>query len=350
MRYTQILVIGGLLVAALIASYLTWTYEPAGGGKGDVVAFDVAPGSLTQVVYTETDLRVAVEQRSSEASEFCWGQMRKIKDAPRKPPRKPPQLGEDPGDDDSAAEVEDEEPERIVTDKSFRGNETCDKVLARFAPMKALRVFEDLSEEKIAEMELAQPEASLTVTSTKGERVYDVGGRCYGSNDYYLREQGSGRVLLVESRMIGDIKGGSTRLMESKLQPFKKDEIERAEVSTTEGQREFVQQNRDDSKAAFWSTADEPAKTADAADTWLDRILRLRALSYFSEPPAGLLSAVRIRFVDGDQEIGWVEFGSALDEEGETIYVARTGNTIEWVKISDRMGADTIEEIGGMMD
>jgi len=345
MRYTQILVVGGLLVAALIASYLTWTYDPPGGGKGDVVAFDVAPGSLTQVVYEETDLRVAVEQRSGSGNEFCWGQMRKVKDAPKKPPKRK----DDAGDDDSAEETA-EEPERIVTDKSFRGNETCDKVLARFAPMKALRVFEDLSEEKLAEMELAEPVASLTVASTKGERIYDVGGRCYGSNDYYLREQETGRVLLVESRMIGDIKGGSTRLMESKLQPFKKDEIERAVVSTTEGQQEFVQQNRDDSKAAFWSTVDEPAKTSDAADTWLDRILRLRALSYFPEPPTGVQSLVRIRFMDGDKEIGWAEFGTAAGEEGEDLYVARTGNTIEWVKISDRMGADTIEEIGEVME
>jgi len=345
MRYTQILVVGGLLVAALIASYVTWTYEPPGGGKGDVVAFDVAPDALTQVVYTETDLRVAVEQRSGADGEFCWGQMRKIKDAPRKPPKR----GDDAGDDDSADEPE-PEPERVVTDKSFRGNETCDKVLARFTPMKALRVFEDLSEEKLAEMELAEPEASLTVTSAKEERVYDVGGRCYGSNDYYLQEQETGRVLLVESRMIADIKGGSTRLMESKLQPFKKDEIERAEVSTAEAEREFVQQNRDDTKAAFWSTADEPNKTADAADTWLDRLLRLRALSYFSEPPASLQSMVRIQFMDGDQEIGWAEFGTAVDEEGETVHVARTGNTIEWVKISDRMGADTVEEIGEVMD
>ena len=345
MRYTQILVVGGLLIAALIASYLTWTYE-APGGKGDVVVFDIATSSLTQVVYTETDLRVAVEQRSNEAAEFCWGQMRKVKDAPRKPP----QRGDDAGDDDSAAEPAEEEPERIVTDKSFRGNETCDKVLARFTPMKALRVFEDLSEEKLVEMELAEPEASLTVTSAKEERVYDVGGRCYGSNDYYLRDQGSGLVLLVESRMIGDIKGGSTRLMESKLQPFKKDEIERVEVSTPDGQREFVQQNRDDSKAAFWSTPDETGKTADAADTWLDRLLRLRALSYYPEPPTGLQGAVRIRFMDGESEIGWAEFGSALDDEGETVYVARTGNTIEWVKISDRMGADIVEEIGEVMD
>ncbi len=344
MRTTQILIYGGLLVAALIASYLTWTHEPD-GGKGDVTIIDLKADGLQQVLYEEPDLRVAVQRREADGDAYCWGETRKTRDAPKRPEDKvPPALAA--GDDDDSADQPEPEPERITTEKAFRGNETCDKVLGRFAPMRALRVFGDLSADKIAEMELDEPEASLAITSAKGERVFDVGGRCYGSNNYYLRERDTGRVLLVEARMIGDIKGGSTRLMESQLQTFKKDEVERAVVATASGSREFLHQNRDDTKLAFWADASEPNRTADAADAWLDRIFRMRALQYFGAPPQGLAPAARVSFLDRDSEIGFAEIGTAEGEDGQTIFVVRTENTMEWVKVSDRMGEETVEQVG----
>lgn len=345
MRTTQILIYGGLLVAALIASYLTWTHEPV-GGKGDVTVIDLKAEGLRQVLYEEADLRVAVQRREVDGEAYCWGETRKIRDAPKRPGEVPPALAS--GDDDDSAAVE-ADAERITTEKAFRGNETCDKVLGRFTPMRALRVFEDVSADKITEMELDEPEASLAITSDKGERGFDVGGRCYGSNNYYLRERDTGRILLVEARMIGDIKGGSTRLMESQLQTFKKDEVERAVVATAADSREFLHQNRDDTKLAFWADASEPNRTADAADAWLDRIFRMRALEYFGAPPQGLVPAARVVFFDRDGELGFAEIGTAVGDDGEPIHVARTDNTIEWVKVSDRMGEETVEQIGAVV-
>ena len=355
MRYTQILIYGVLLAIALIASYLTWTHEPP-GGKGDVVVIDLDEGGLQQVIFEEPDLRVAVSLRG-EGDGYCWGETRKVKDKPRKPepPKRPGEEDADEdseGDDDDSADgvAEPEPPERITEEKAFRGNETCDKVLSRFTPMKALREFESVTDDKAAEMELLDSEASLTEISDKGQRVFTVGGRVYGSNHYYLRENDTGRVLLVESRMIGDIKGGSTRLMESKLQPFNKDEVVRAVVASPQKQLEFLQQNRDDKKAAFWAASDEPASTADPADGWLDRVLRMRALQYIAGQPTNLQPAIRVAWFDDTTELGWMEFGTAVDADGETIYVARTGNTMEWVKVSDRMGGDTYEEIAELME
>ncbi len=341
MRTTHILIYGGLLVAALIASYLTWTHDPP-GGKGDVVVIDAKAESLQQVVYDETDLHVAVQRRVLDGDAFCWGETRKTRDAPKRRDHVPPALAAGDDDDSAAAEAP---PERITTEKAFRGNETCDKVLGRFAPMRALRVFEKISAEKTAEMGLDESEATLSVTTDKGERVFDVGARCYGSNNYYLQEHGSGHVLLVESRMIGDIKGGSTRLMENSLQTYGKDEVERAVVTAGPATREFLHQNRDDSKLAFWADAAEPNRTHDAADAWLDRVFRLRALEYFAEPPQRLALVVRVQFLDAGRELGFMEIATAVDEEGQPLHLIRTENTIEWVKVSDRMGEETVGQI-----
>jgi len=194
-------------------------------------------------------------------------------------------------------------------------------------------------------MGLDESEATLSVTTDKGERVFDVGARCYGSNNYYLQEHGSGHVLLVESRMIGDIKGGSTRLMENSLQTYGKDEVERAVVTAGPATREFLHQNRDDSKLAFWADAAEPNRTHDAADAWLDRVFRLRALEYFAEPPQRLALVVRVQFLDAGRELGFMEIATAVDEEGQPLHLIRTENTIEWVKVSDRMGEETVGQI-----
>lgn len=349
MRYTQVVIYAGLLLAALIAAYLTWTHEPP-GGKGDVVVIAADPSQLQSIAYQEEEQRVTVSRREGGDDGICWGDTWKIKDAPKKPERKPPVPGslEAEGDDDSAdpQEAEPAEPEKIEEVRSFRGNETCDKILARFAPMKAVREFEALSDEKIAEMELTEPTASLAVTTARGERSFDVGGRSYGTNDYYLRDRASGVVYLVESRLVADIKGGSTRLMERSIHEFEKKDVERAAILVGDRQGSFVQQNRDDSKSAFWASSDDTSRAHDAADTWLDRVLRLRALTYFAEPPAGLAPMARVEFADLDGSLGWMEYGTALDDEAKPIHVVRSSNTVAWVEVSDTMGADIHEGLG----
>jgi len=345
MRWTSIGIYGGLLIAALIASYLTWTHEPP-GGKGDVVVFDTGAGGLQAVVYEEPDLRVQVELREGGDDGVCWGTTRRVKDAPKKPPM-PPR-----GDDDSAEAEESEpaEPERITEHKSFRGNETCDKVADRFAPMKALREFEEVTEEKLAEMELVETEATLEVTSDKGGKTFDIGGRAYGSNDYYLREREAGTVYLVESRMIGDIKGGHNRLMERSLQAFKVEEIDRAVLQAETGAREFQQMNRDDRKAAFWADPADTTRAADAADAWIAKVIRLRATDYLEGDPEGLQTAVRVGFTDAGRDMGWIEVGTALGDDGETIYVARSGHSVAWVTVSEHTAADVVEGLAEVIE
>ena len=354
MRYAQVFVYSGLLLVALVAAYLTWTHEPP-GGKGDVLVIDADADQLQTVVYAEDEQRVTVARRDGGEDGIYWGETWRLKDAPRKPDRKSPLVKAMEGDDDSAggdddsaepAEAEPEEPVKIEETKSFRGNATCDKILARFSPMKAVREFEALSDEKIAEMELAETTATLSVTTTRGERSFDVGGRSYGTNDYYLRDRASGSVYLVESRLVADIKGGSTRLMERQLHAFKKEDVERAAILAGTDQGAFVQMNRDDTKSSFWASADDTSRSHDAADTWLDRVLRLRALEYFAEPPAGLAPAVRVEFADPDGALGWMELGTARGDEGKPIYVASSSHTVAWVEVSDTMGADVLEGLG----
>ena len=195
-------------------------------------------------------------------------------------------------------------------------------------------------------MELTEPTASLSITTTRGERTFDVGGRSYGTNDYYLRDQASGVVYLVESRLVADIKGGSTRLMERQLHAFKKEDVERATLLAGTDQGAFVQMNRDDTKSSFWASADDTSRAHDAADTWLDRVLRLRALQYFAEPPGGLAPAVHVEFADPDGSLGWMEYGTARSDEGKPIHVARSSHTVAWVEVSDTMGADVLEGLG----
>ncbi len=348
MRYAQVFVYAGLLLVALIAAYLSWTHEPP-GGKGDVLVIDADPDQLQQVVYEEPDHRVQVARQEGGEDGICWGDTFKRKDAPKKP--EPPSPMPLAGDDDSAEPADGEvepEPEKIEESKSFRGNQTCDKILARFAPMRAIREFEQLTDEKLTEMELTEPSATLAVTTARGERTFEVGGRSYGTNDYYLRDQASGVVYLVESRLVADIKGGSTRLMERSLHAFKKEDVERAVVVVEGQQGAFVQLNRDDSKTAVWAAADDTSRAHDGADAWLDKVLRLRALEYYTDPLAALEPQARVEFASLDGPLGWMEFGTAVDGEGEPIHVARSSTSIAWVKVSDTMGGDVLEGLSAV--
>ncbi len=352
MRYTQVLIYAALLLVALVAAYLTWTHEPP-GGKGDVLVVDASAEQLQSVVYEEEEHTVRVTRREGGDDGICWGDTRKLKDAPRVPDKVPPVLdreseteAETETESESESETEPEpepEPEKIEEIKSFRGNKTCDKILTRFAPMKAIREFAQLSDEKLAEMELTEPSATLTVTTARGERSFQVGGRSYGTNDYYLRDLASGSVFLVESRVIADIKGGSTRLMERSVFGFKKEDAETAVVAAGTQQGAFTQMNKDDSKAAFWAASDDTSRAHDAADTWLDKVLRLRALSYYTDAPTGLQPRARVEFASVDEPLGWLEFGTAVDDEGKPIHVVRSTNTVAWVEVSDTMGGDVLE-------
>ncbi|MDP7114245.1 MAG: DUF4340 domain-containing protein [Myxococcota bacterium] len=346
MRYTQVLIYAALLLVALVAAYMSWTHEPP-GGKGDVVVIDADARQLQAVVYEEEDHTVRVTRREGGDDGICWGDTRKLSVAPRTPDKVPPVLNpEGEGDDDSAepaSEEPEEEPEKIEEIKSFRGNKTCDKILGRFAPMKAIREFELLTDEKLAEMELTEPVATLKVTTARGERSFEVGGRSYGTNDYYLRDASSGSVFLVESRVIADIKGGSTRLMERSVFDFKKEDAESAQVAVGSNRGSFVQLNRDDSKTAFWAAADDTSRAHDAADTLLNKALRLRALSYLTNTPAGLQPMARVEFAGVDESLGWLEIGMTVDSEGAPIHVVRSSHTSAWVEVSDTMGADVVD-------
>ncbi len=342
MRWTRIGIYAGLLVAALIASYLTWTHEPA-EGKGDVVVLDPGSTGLTSVVYEEPDLRVALELREGGEDGICWGTTRRVKDGPRKPL-------EPPGDDDSAGEsIPEPEPEEVIEEKSFRGNETCDRAIDRFRPMRALREFAAIDDEKRTEMELDETEATLTVTAGDQERVFDIGGRSYGSNDYYLQERDGGAVYLVESRMVGDLKGGHNRLMERNLQAFQLEEVDRAVIQGGEAAREFVQLNRDDRTAAYWADPADTTRAADAADNWLGKLMRLRATGYLVGDPTGLQVVARVTMFDGPREQGWVEVGTAPGAGGETTYLARSGHTVAWVEVSEHTGSDVVEGLAEVL-
>jgi hypothetical protein len=302
----------------------------------------------------------------------CWGESVKTRAATKKPdqPAKPedgagdddPVLDADPFADrdpdadadaasapDPVAEAASDTGAPVTEERSFRGNDTCDRVLERFTPMKALRKFEGLDEAKLEEMGLTAPESSLTVTTDKGERTFDVGERSYGNNDYYVIERATQTVYLIESRMIGDLKGGHTRLMQRDLQTFEKAEVETAVVASGQVVREFTQVNRDDKANAYWADSADQTRTNDAADAWLDKAFRLRALEYYPDSPTALQPAFRIVLLDAGKEIGSMELGTARDADGEEIYVARTANTVAWVKVSDTTASRMIEDLAGVL-
>ena len=372
MKHLETWIYGGLLVATL---GFAWSVRNAEEPKeqGEAKVFDPGAGGISVMRWDGEEAVATIEVSGSGDTLETWvtaGKKEKIK-TPQ------PVLGDDDdssddddsaGDDDSAAAETSQpapapkpKPEVVVTYgeptlRSFPGNETARKLVESFTPLTALREFDNLDAEALAQMGLDEPKGSLVVEASSGTVTFEVGEKAYGSSDTYVRDPANNRVYLVSSKDLSPLRGAENRLVERKLQSFMELDIVAAQLSVQGAPvgAERVHQGRHDKNNSFWSLADTPEDEDTVFGGFLEKALQLRASSYPTDADkpddAAVEEVFGIAFTGAAGPLGTLRLGRIKDVERTTDeeivwkFVTRTERTRQWVVVSSATASELADQ------
>jgi hypothetical protein len=288
---------GALAAAGLAAAYITWQRQPE-LLSGEAFALNIGKGDLEKVRYEDGEAKswtelardkdvsgpfVTVHMSGSDASGIAM---------PATHPMVPIKI-----------------PERLV-----RGNESADRLLERFAPLRATRALGTLDAAKLKDLGLDTTKKSIEVIARGARRRYAIAPAPPGGSDPYIKDQQDGRVYIVPRIILADFQSASTNLVERRMHGFKIEEVDRIVVSAAGKKKELRAARLEDIPGVrlFAAGSDKPDETA---KNWHDRIWNLfpsEVLGKGEAPKEGPpRTAIRIEYFSRGHSLGWLELGRA---------------------------------------
>jgi hypothetical protein len=352
-----------LAAAGLVAAYVTWQRPPE-EGDAEAVVLDVGRSSVERLRY-EDDRRL-VEIIPSRG--VTW--IRQTEKPP--PPRPPPPAQASSSDGGVAAEgdagvVAPVAAKAVGTSGSadggtsasavaanapppvppapktreYRANESADRLLEKFAPLRAVRALGVLSAEKLQEVGLTEAKRTVEIVTSSGTHRFKVASEVFGAATPYALSEEDGRVYVLRGTVLSDLEFAANRLVDRRLHSFGDDEFDAVVVRSGEKERRLVKAG-DKLAAAPQQPADE------FATNWHDRIWRTMGVDVLGRdetPAAGTPHVeLRVEYVRGNAPVGFIEMGKA----GADVF-ARTEHTAGWVRLHGG-SAQILEERGKVIE
>lgn len=353
MMKTSTIVYAALFCAAMIASYLTWTKAPETvDDDGGIVLINAKPAEIAKIEYTSKDVDATFEQKTDELGKYLWvTTTRRVTKKKADTPSDPHAGMHDHGDDDGhdhpePAPANDQvDGEKQVDNLVFKAGKAGEQLLEELAPFRVSRKL-DLDKGDFADFGLDDPQGTLAVSTVSGtSRKFEVGATAYGHKHVYLRDTDSGEVFVIKRSIVSPLDRADTRLPEKELFEGPASDITTASISTPTGSLQLVQRNRDDASKSSWTAPDSDTANP-SADSWLDKVFRLRSNGYIpasEQPEAELVFAVKLDFED--RKPVRLEVLRGADDNGEEMWVARSEFTRGMVKLNPSIAADAAADI-----
>ncbi|HSI06139.1 MAG: DUF4340 domain-containing protein [Myxococcota bacterium] len=242
-----------LAVVAAIAAYVAWTKPSPGKRDPSIVVVAGSADRLTQVEWDDTGFHVTVDNDDGKLAV-------------------------------SSTVKNSKDEKRNVS--GFPATEKSHELLKRLAPLKAERSLGKVEGPRLKEVGLEEPKQSLVLHFGDKPVKLDVGDAAFGTGSYYVR-QSTGEVFLVPSESIQPFRGGAAGLIERMAVNLTREHVEQLTVTSEGSSRTLVHKNAADRAQSFFADKSTPDTKIEKASTWVDAVLRLRALSQAPEAPAG---------------------------------------------------------------
>jgi len=317
----------GLLILTLVAAWITFRGQLQGDSPSDkegVVVLQAAVGDVTRVVYETERRTLRLEARRDEGGRWFEGSELVAQDAG----------------------VETETARQPET-KVFRGGAAAESLWRQLEPLRVRRVLGHLDEKKLAELELADTTASLTLTVRGRDHRFALGGEAYGTSDRYAREN-DGRVVVLPVTLTGDLDIGRSRLMEHRLIRATRPEVEALEPSRLGRRARIVQHGAAQPVEAFWSLEGRQEASGGFA-AWVDKFFRLQARGYRSaEPGSDWQSEATITVESREHGLETLEIWS-VEEEGERVWLGRSASTRLVTELSSPLAEEVCEDLSSLL-
>ena len=360
-----------LLTLLLAGSFYRWTDEEKEiETEGDIVVFRGDVSEIETIRYHDEKADALIELRGTGDDAYPWVKVdaRKVVKPKPEPSTDPandtPPEADDPVAADGTAEdaatdapANDAAQEEVVevTTTEFKGGEAADALLESFSPLFAMRLLPDIDDAKLAELELDAPEAWLEIQRKGRTQKLELGGEAFGTRDRYVRDVESGEVYLVDADILRPIAHAKSRLPDRELIGADEEAVINVKLTAPAGEITMSQQNRDDRKLAFWANATDTSRSVEMYENWLDKLFRLRALSYVQKdekPDPSALEKVFTAAFDVEQGKPVMLEVMQYTPEGETQakYIAKSTHTHEWVNLHKTLASEAIDDVEAVIN
>lgn len=245
----EVRLLAGLVVLLLVGAYLSWTRKDDTLTAEKVNINTLAAERVTELVWSTRTQTVAVSRKKSGDAEYVWFDVKSGK-----------------------------------TTKGWKGNKGAAALFEQFAPFVALRSLGTvLDSAQLTETKLERPDSKLIVRTSGEDKVYEVGGRTFGSRDWYLRAVGGKEVFVVASKVLQDLDFAESKYMQRDLSTLDKKDVSAVVIKAGPKEQKFLQQNKLSPTDAFWTRASAPDTKDESVANYLRKVEGLKALSY-AEP------------------------------------------------------------------
>jgi len=339
MKVRDLAIQGALAAVALVAAYLVWQREPV-GAPTDVTVVD-SPARALDVVRYEDETRYVELLRDEKDRDQLWV---RLGQKPARPVAAPPLAdgGTPPSSDagsevavaagsDAGTTVAVAPPAPPPPPRELRANDVAEKLLPKFAPLRAMRALGVMDAKKLEEMGLASTQRKLTLTIAGRQEVFSLATMTGSWGTPYLRRESDGQVFLLGPALLPDLENANTRLVDRRLHVFDLGDFDSVTISSAGATRTFVASGKAPGPVSL-APEEAPDKPDEFARNWHDRVWRLIPLDILGRgeaPPGGEpKESFRVEYRRAGRVVG--EVVVARGGEG---FFARTEHTSGWARL-----------------
>lgn len=331
----SILLYATALVLSLGAAYQVWTAPPEPDDPTAITVLDGKAEDLESLHYRSDKLDLVITMHEDELGRYGWVRAEPLGDAPE-PPADDPHAP--PPDDGQAVE--------------FKAGKNAKTTLDGLMPLVAKRVLEGITDDKLADLKLAEPEATLEVQRRGREpKTFEIGGSVHGGANVYLRDPETAKVYVLDAKVLRPLQNGKQTLPERDLLGVETTQIASVRVVANDGTAEFQQHNPDDPEAVFWSTMGSTQPNTSAAG-WIDKVVRMQAASYVqsSDAPGQLEDVFTYAVTTTGRKTITVQVQRGYDENGDELWYAKSDHTRGLVKLQKARAAEVVADLASVVE
>jgi len=332
----SILLYGAALLISLGAAYRVWTAPPQPEPGETVTVLAGQADELESVHFRSDKLDLVITMQEDELGRYGWVRAEPLAETPE--PENPDDPHAPPPDDGRAVE--------------FKAGKNAKTTLDGLMPLVAKRTLEGITDEKLADLGLAEPQATLEIQRRGREpKTFEIGGNVYGGANVYLRDPETGKVYVVDAKVIRPLQSGKQTLPDRELIGVETRQIASLRIVGADGSAEFQQHNADDPEAVFWSTAGSTESNAAAAG-FIDKLVRMQASGYVQsdEPPGQLEDVFSFAVATTNRKTITVKVQRGFDENGEEVWYATSEHTRGLVKLQRARAAEVVADLPSVLE
>lgn len=319
-----------LVVAGIFAFVMSRPEQQAAPiTPGSVELWGGSPDDVTRIVFQDDRKLVSLERRKDDEGAWLLGKVDPVAPAASATP----DAGPPP-------------PATPVDSSVFAAVEQGEVVVKSLAPLRAKRALGDVGPDRLSAFGFEKPQGVLRVTFGAKTRELVVGGATPGDTDRYARDPATGLIYVVDNAIVRDLQAGESRLAERKLHSWAPTEVKEAAVKAGDKERRLVRSGTEGRQ--FWADAASPDQNDETANNWLQKLDRLRPMTYVESLPEDASLVVRVEYRTASKGLGYLELHRRVVDEKDEYFVS-TERTRLHSTVAASLGEQVAEDLGSVV-